>query len=205
MNEPEWITDLFKEKSLWATFVESGKFPTTPFNRRCHSRIFPLTFATCVILCLSFAESNELLRGIDAASYLLASIAATILGFLVAGLAIFTTLSDKRILIVLAQTPQKGTGVTTFKYLYYNLLRVFVIYIALLIISFAVQVVSKMGVAIGPIEMGGILFPLSLLWNGLVLPVLAVGFLEATLVLKTFIWNIYATFLSVLTVSTVID
>ena len=205
MNEPAWITDLFTETSLWQTFVESGKFPTTPFNHLVRVWLFPTTFLICVALFWATLDSNELLRGISAASYILATVTATILGFLVAGLAIFTTLSDKSILIALAKAPQKNTNVSAFKYLYYNLLRVFVIYIAVLSLSFAVQVVANMQIQIGSIEVNGLIFHLPLLWNGIILPVLIIAFSESMLVLKTFIWNIYATFLSVLTVSTVVS
>lgn len=204
MSEPDWIGDLFKEKSLWATFLESKKFPSTTFNRRIRTRVFPIAFALLTMLFLNF-NADVTLRGIDAASALLASVTATIIGFLVAGLAIFTTLSDKKILIALAQTPQKDTQVTTFKYLYFNLLNVFLIYIWTLIFSCAANVISKMAIPIGNFETSVMIIPLSIVINAITLNILFIAFFESMLTLKTFIWNIYATFVSVLTVSTVID
>ena len=205
MSEPTWISELFVEKGLWAAYLKSKKFPATSFNRRFEIFFLPIFFVSTFILLWLLSDSDETLRGIDAGSYLLASIAATIIGFLVAGLAIFTTLSDKKILIVLAQTQQKGTNVTTFKYLYYNLLNVFVVYIRVLVIAFFVQIIAKMAVPIK--DSDWVIFPLPVTdaINGVVLSGLFLLFLQSMLSLKTFIWNIYATFISVLTVSTVIE
>lgn len=205
MNEPLWISELFKEKGLWAAYLESKKFPTTSFNRRFEIFFLPISFLLALFTFWFLSDTDETLRGIDAGSYLLATVAATIIGFLVAGLAIFTTLSDKKILIVLAQTEQKGTNVTAFKYLYFNLLNVFVVYIRVLVISFFVQVAAKMAIPVKNIDLGTSSLATSDVINGIVLSVLLLLFMQSMLSLKTFIWNIYATFLSVLTVSTVIE
>jgi hypothetical protein len=200
-----WASSLFEEKSLWDTYRVSRKFPTTDFNKKIRKWGYPALFIIAITYCWNYLDAPSTSRGIDAASSILVSISATILGFLIAGLAIFTTLSDKKILIALAKTPQKGTPVTAFKYLYFNLLNIFVIYIKILILSAVTQVMCKISPHADPIVVSGVIFPTANLVNGAVLSFLGIAFAEGITCLKAFIWNIYATFISVLTVSAFLE
>jgi TM2 domain-containing membrane protein YozV len=106
--------------------------------------------------------------------------------------------------VALAQTEQNGAGVSCFKYLYFNLLNVFVVYIFILTVSSAVQVLCKMPVGVSDLIIFKVIFPSAVIVNGIVLTSLIILFSEAVICLKAFIWNIYATFISVLTVSTLL-
>lgn len=201
----EWVDDLLKEKGLWETFDASRRFPVSKLTRRIRRFGYPVILLFVFVLSWKYFDASTLNRGIDAASASLISVSATIIGFLVTGLAIFCTLNDKKTLTILAQTPQRATNVSSFKYLYFNILNIFVVFIFLLVISVVIQVFSKMAIAPQAIEFGDLEFPTAVLVNGLVLAALGVGFIEAVYSLKTFIWNIYATFVSVLAVSTLIE
>lgn len=205
MSQANWIDDLFVEKNLWQASIEARDFPSQPFNRKFRRFMYALAAPCGAFIAFGLLDENTSLRGVDSASALVSSISATILGFLVAGLAIFTTLSDKKILVVMAQTPQINTAVSVFKYLYYNLLNVFLVYISSLSISSVIQVFSKIAMPLNSIEFAGIIFRTATIINSISLIILGLIFAEICIVLKSFIWNIYATFISVLTVSSVVS
>lgn len=205
MTQPAWVSDLFAEKSLWQTFRLSLRFPSTTFSKRLRRFAYiavPLVLFSGSVGLLSVDES---LRAIDSASQIISTVAATIIGFLVAGLTIFTTLSDRKILVVMAETRQRGTEVSCFKYLFYNLLNVFVVYIIVLCVSAVIQIFSNVAFHVSNFDAFGIVFPIAGMVNALAISLLSIIAFESVITLKNFIWNIYATFISVLTVSALMD
>lgn len=205
MSAPAWIDALFREKSLWETRLVSNRFPTKPFDKMARCLVWILSLPIIGIVFTLFMSPSEEALSINAFGSTLAAYSATVIGFLVTGLAIFTTLADKSIWIELAKTYQKNAQDSSFKYLFYNILRVFTTYLTVFTISLIIYVFSSPVVEVKKFFALGYSWETASIINVLGFYALTVTFSEAILGLKSFIWNLYSTFLTMLTVSYILD
>lgn len=205
MSDATWIDDLLKEKSLWQVHSAARQFKAKPFDR--YLRIVswigipPLTAILfgCV---LSPPQQLSMLHNL---SSVLVGFCTTVLGFLIAGLAIFTTLSEKKLWVALAKTSMEDEGVSAFKYMFFNILSVFLIFLAGVIIGAFFSVAASVGLKISNFAFGHYEL-LSASWmNAGAFLILVLSFEEALLRLKSFIWNLYSTFISMLTIVELVE
>lgn len=201
----DWQDDLAQEKSLWDAFKVTRKFPQRPFNTYLRKLGYPFTVVVSLIVGVNSADNDVLRSAISVSSQNLLTFSVTVIGFLVAGLSIFTSLADKKVLIELAKTKHKGTEVSVFKVIYFNLISVFVVFLTILFGSFFVGTAVPLKIRADNIDCVGIIFPSAKILNSIILSFLIVLFLEGLIRLKSFIWNIYSTFTSMLAVSSILD
>ncbi|MHB8286281.1 MAG: hypothetical protein ACYDD1_16630, partial [Caulobacteraceae bacterium] len=69
--------------------------------------------------------------------------AATILGFLVAGFAVFATISDKVFFLHLASYRSNGRNISQFKFIFFTFIYVFIAYIVLILASLFFMVAAE--------------------------------------------------------------
>jgi len=189
-------SDLTSEKSLWDVYKLSR-------------RILPSTFQVIFVL-ISFIAlaSNSLFLSNDQ-SIILAdlrkwsemgfSFSITILGFLIAGFTIFATLSKPKMMLAMMDHTNKETGLPTLKYNFFAFMKVFVSYISFLVI-YALIVIF--GQADGFISNIVSYLPgadcVKLIIIDIVYAVVGSSFIYLLLLLKSFVFNIYAIVMNML-------
>lgn len=201
----EWKDRIFVQKSLWEVYKLSGKvLPTSTSNS-----VFFWTSVAILIAFFgwTFCDGGKIFTEKDALAFIKyvaaqgMSLSIGILGFLIAGFAIFASVTRAELFITLAEIPYKRDGkemgINRLQFVFFNFINVFTVYIGLL--SFC------MIVAIGLSDNSPVIiiaarttapFPFLpllalLLTNG----VLIVWLVTALLKLKSFIWNLYQTVL----------
>lgn len=204
IDTPDWIIDLQKEGSVLEVYKASLKLPRSNFNRLCRYLVGATSTLFLVFYITAYGDNNILLEVIKFLSDTIILIGVTILAFLAAGFTIFTTISEKNILIELAKTPQIKTDFSTFKYLFFNIMSVFSVYI--FSISCAVLVRSiyifQLPTPFGETKLNS--YSPENVIDCCIIILLSVFLTEMILKLKSFVWNIYSTFVSMLIASDVI-
>jgi hypothetical protein len=186
-----WETNLQQEKSL-SDIYRASRIIERPTSNRAVERV---SVAICIIIIFVEAiypsDNDHLLGTISKISEILVSYTTSILGFLVSGFAIFSTITSKKLLVILAQTPYRDTKLSQFKYMFFNFMNAFTNYLAILAISAFIQIASPIGwippikAAVDPIH-----FRVDLL-NVLIVCFFVLLGIRAFLELKSFIINLY--------------
>lgn len=203
--EETWREDILLEKSLFEAYKKSKKISTPKFNRKVRFFFYPFVFFSSLILVHIYQHNGLIVKAIQNINGSILAISVSVIGFLVAGITIFTTLSDRRILIELAKTEHEKSGISIFKYLFFNLLSVFVIFTGSIVLSIAYQLIGSLNIQLPIIFIKNKYINLNLLFNGFFLAILITLITELLLKLKSFIWSIYATFISMMLVSEFLD
>jgi hypothetical protein len=118
---------------------------------------------------------------------------STMLGFLISGFAIFASISKPEVLIVLARTDYKNPRISELQFIFFNFILVFIHYIIFLGACVIIKIVSGDS---GPLPKG---LDLANAYSEAIGCALASTLLAAllswlafvTLLLKSFIWNLY--------------
>ena len=127
-------------------------------------------------------------------SSLSVNFAIAILGFLIAGFSIFATLSDKELFRKLASYRRTDRSISQFKFIFFNFLYVFVIYLVVVITSAVLAVLSEENSPVDYLlhKLGSADEPAIRVVFCTVICVYLALVLHALLILRGFIWNIYA-------------
>lgn len=182
--------ELTSEKSLWDVYKLSR-------------RILPNKFQVLVILLTMaalganafFLVENEisLLRDVRKWSEFGFNFSITTLGFLIAGFTIFATLSKPRMMLAMMDHTNKETGLPTLKYNFFTFMKVFIAYI---VISIAYLLVMIIGQTDGFLSNFINLLPSSLCIKNVLIKIAYIiiggSFVYLLLLLKSFVFNIYA-------------
>ena len=200
----DWRADLQKEKSFQEVFRTSRALPKSDFNRFLYSVAGLVGFAAIA----HWSYDGDVAQSAVAALTVIDmgfNLCVPILGFLIAGFAIITTIANSRVMVRLAQTEQPDAKMSSFKNMIFNFLSVFYIYIA----TISVCIVAKILSLVHFVDPARILVGRS---ADIVLSMVnsitcaTVGFLVVLCVvrLKSFIWNIYQGFIIFLIVDDMI-
>jgi hypothetical protein len=134
-------SDITAEKNLWHIFKISFSLPKRVFNIASTASFF------AIVLCYTIFGQNssqeiraDLLTWADKGF----SFSVGILGFLVAGVAIFTAANDVSLFTHLARVKHKKSGVSYLKYNFVALMYVFIVYIFLAFLCFIIQILNDM-------------------------------------------------------------
>lgn len=182
--------ELTSEKSLWDVYKQSRRILPSKLQ------IFAVL---ATMLCLGinafvFVDNDALLlRDVRKWSEMGFNFGITTLGFLIAGFTIFATLSKPKMMLAMMEHTNKETGLRTLKYNFFAFMKVFIAYISVsLIYLFIVLMGQSDGLVANVIS----LFPNSSCVKSSIIKVsyLIVGssFVYLLLLLKSFIFNIYA-------------
>jgi len=182
--------ELTSEKSLWDVYKQSR-------------RILPSKLQTFVVLatrlCLGVNAfvlvDNDalLLRDVRKWAEMGFNFSITTLGFLIAGFTIFATLSKPKMMLAMMEHTNKETGLRTLKYNFFAFMKVFITYI---FVSLVFLFIVLMGQSDGLMANVIPLLPKSSCVKSSIIKVtyLIVGgsFVYLLLLLKSFVFNIYA-------------
>lgn len=182
--------ELTSEKSLWDVYKQSRRILPSKLQ----------TFAIlATMLCLGinafvFVDNDALLlRDVRKWAEMGFNFGITTLGFLIAGFTIFATLSKPRMMLAMMEHTNKETGLRTLKYNFFAFMKVFIAYIS---VSLFYLFIVLMGQSDGLVANVMSLIPNSSCVKSSIIKVsyLIVGssFVYLLLLLKSFIFNIYA-------------
>ena len=189
----EIMHELFAEQSLLHVYRNSRSYSENRFD-------LSIRIVTLVILCtasLVLIVSKPGLfpvavKSITSWLSLGFTYATTILGFLVAGFTIFSTMTRTEVFIALARKKHDRLGVSQLKFIFFSFLRVFILHIVLI---FACVVVTMLkdssGIYLSVLHSDHLSI---LIKKGAVLitlPVIGYLIISTLLHLKTFVWNLY--------------
>jgi hypothetical protein len=189
----EIMQELSAERSLLHVYRNSGTYSENQFDRR-------IRIATLVILCV--ASLTLILSKPDLFPIAVKSItswlslgftyATTILGFLVAGFTIFSTMTRTEVFIALAQKKHDTLGVSQLKFIFFSFLRVFILHIVLIFTCVAVSMLKdSSGIYLSILHDDRISVTIKQIAVLFILPVIGYLIISTLLHLKTFVWNLY--------------
>jgi len=189
-------SELTSEKSLWDVYKLS-------------LRIFPSklhVFLICVVMTIlginAFildSDSNIILSNVRSWATLGFNFSITTLGFLIAGFTIFATLSKPKMMLAMMDHTNSKTGLPTLKYNFFVFMKVFIAYISISIFYLSVTIFGQPdGFFSNIIELvpNGDCIKVSIVKVSYIL--MGGSFIYLLLLLKSFIFNIYAIVMNIL-------
>lgn len=184
------VEDLTSEKSLWDVYKLSKRISPNKFQLI----LVTLTFFLLAINALYFVDNTQvLLNDVRKWSEIGFSFAITTLGFLIAGFTIFATLSKPGMFLAMMDHIDTKTGLPTLKYNFFTFMKVFIGYLFFSIIYLSIVV---LGQSDGFLDNLVDLLPNSLCIKIILIKaayiVIGGSFMYLLLLLKSFIFNIYA-------------
>ena len=201
----DWTASIFSQKSMWEVYRLSNKILPKPKSNVVIFWAFVSAFL--VFFGWAMCDGGTVFTEKDALSFLQftaaqgLSLAVGILGFLIAGFAIFASVTKAELFITLAEIPYKRdgkeTGINRLQFVFFNFLNVFTVYIGLLALCLII--------GIGLSDHSPLLRIASQTPSPTpILPIMALvittgslllWLVAALLRLKSFVWNLYQTIL----------
>jgi hypothetical protein len=183
-------SDLTSEKSLWDVYKLSRRILPSRFQ------FFIIASMILLLGVNAFVLSDDyliILKDVRGWAELGFNFSITTLGFLIAGFTIFATLSKPKMMLAMMDHTNKETGLPTLKYNFFTFMKVFISYIAFSLIYLLVVLLG---------QPDGLLSNLvTFLPNTQCIKVIMIkvayiiigsSFVYLLLLLKSFIFNIYA-------------
>ncbi len=187
MTHEKMDDDVLKEKTLWQIFRASQSIPDSPFNWVAGL----CTFAIFFIYSILEKDTLRIHAVLMQIAELGVSASVSILGFLIAGFTIFSTLAKPELVVLMART-KHSCGLSYLKYNHFTFVRAFIYYLAFLGFALVVQIFGTIG---GPFSAFTRLLPDPedlLYWgNRAMLTLGAAFFTFVILQLKSFVFNVY--------------
>lgn len=195
-----WTDKIFQEKSFSAVYLKARKVCSSRVNSG--TALATFIILTCYlianflggILWMPFSSVVITIRSIGDAGL---TITTQLLGFLVAGFAIFASITKPEIFIMLAKLPHKDSDITRLQFIFFNFMFAFIHFILFLAASVFVKVALGTN---GPLS-GGLRAladshpKLLAVAAGLSLCALSTWLVFILMLLKSFIWNMYQSIL----------
>ena len=129
----EIMKELFAEKSLLHVYRNSGSYSENRFDLSIRVATLVILCATSLVLLISKPDLFPVaVKSITGWLSLGFTYATTILGFLVAGFTIFSTMTRTEVFIALARKKHDTLGVSQLKFIFFSFLRVFILHIVLI-------------------------------------------------------------------------
>lgn len=193
MTEPHKIhSELSKEKSLWEVYCASRSYSENRLDRAAR------LLTAIALLTLSFSCFFVRLDVFPAAARATVNwlnlgftYAVTILGFLVAGFTIFSTMTRTEIFVALAEQVHPDLQVSQLKFIFHSFIRVFILHILLLMSCILALMLRDMSeIYLSPLSVSDAILTKKISVV-IILPLIGYGLVSALLHLKTFVWNLY--------------
>lgn len=182
--------EITKEKSLWDVYLLCKRITISTFH------VCILLTASIFLLTNSFfieKDMSHLVSDIRNWALIGFNFAVTTLGFLIAGFTIFATLSKPDMFLQMMSVQHKKTQMPTLKYNFMAFMKVFISFITFTFIYLVIILFCQANGMIGNIID---LFPYSTVIKELIIKlgycVIGTSLIYLVLVVKTFIFNIYA-------------
>lgn len=196
-----WKTVLFEEKSFWDVYVKARRITGSRFNRY----LVRLCFVVLVALVVSpdfypwtsAPGTSALIKWVREWADIGVSFTTSILGFLVAGFSIFATITKNELFVALANIPYrkngKETGISQFKFIFFNFIIVFIHYLAFLSACLFISLLLSEGGLI-TMTVSALTKELPVVQKSIAsfgVVIMGSWFVSIVLMLKSFIWNLY--------------
>lgn len=191
-----WQDRLISEKSLLAVYRKARKVASAPINVRLAWGVFvvmALALATNAWFGMPVAPYASLIVGIREVADAGFAFTTAILGFLIAGFAIFASITKPGVFILLAKLDHKREGISRLQFIFFNFLLVFIHFLTFLGLCLIVKVTLYSG---GPLSGAlrwaaeswriGIIIGVSLMFAAM-----TAWLVFLLMLLKSFIWNLY--------------
>ncbi|UBU49919.1 hypothetical protein LCW13_06615 [Cobetia amphilecti] len=189
-------SDLTSEKSLWDVYI---------LSRRILPGKFQVIFVAIIFLLLSlnaFLLSNDeeiILSDLRKWSEMGFNFSITTLGFLIAGFTIFATLSKPKMMLAMMDHVNKETGLPTLKYNFFAFIKVFISYIFFLVFYALILLFGQPGGFIANLSEHVPSFVcVKYVTINIVYAIVGSSFIYLLLLLKSFVFNIYAIVMNML-------
>jgi len=195
-----WIDALFAEKTLYQVYRKARKVASTRFNFGVALCVFCVLFISMCLRIWFFGEPLSYVGAIITTRNIAATgftYSISILGFLITGFAIFSSVTRPQVFLLLAMIPHKDSGISRMHFIFFNFLFVFVHYICFLMAcTFVVVLLAAKGPFSDLMKILADWHPFIVSYGGGVFVALGVSWLFFLLMLlKSFIWNIYQSIL----------
>jgi hypothetical protein len=199
----DWRDKVTAEKSLFEVYRKARKVGSSRSNfvAAVIALIGFLSIASIDHrLCLGIFPMDKLANFIGRLADIGFALTTAILGFLIAGFAIFSSITRPEIFAALAKLDHKDSGISKLQFIFFNFLLVFVHYLAFLATSIAVKLWLPLAPAFNrALEVHWMLPAMSLWWSAVGLSAILLAWLVfLIMLLKSFIWNIYQAVLVVI-------
>jgi hypothetical protein len=192
----DWKDRLVSEKSLLAVYRKARKVASAPLNARLAWGVFvtmALALAANARFGMPVAPYASLIVGIRGVADAGFAFTTAILGFLIAGFAIFASITKPGVFILLAKLDHKKEGISRLQFIFFNFLLVFIHFLAFLGLCLIVKIALHSG---GPLSGAlrwvaesrqiAIVIGASLMFAGM-----TAWLVFLLMLLKSFIWNLY--------------
>ena len=199
----DWRDKVTAEKSLLDVFWKARKVASARSNRH----VAVLAFLVLLVLFYVDRHFEFAIFSTEAMSSLIEqagdvgfTLTTAILGFLIAGFSIFSSITKPEIFAALAKLDHKDSGLSRLQFIFFNFLLVFIHYLAFLAVSIAIKIFLPVVVeAAGLIEVRLSVAHAVVWWVGATLIAVVLAWLVfLVMLLKSFIWNIYQAVLVVI-------
>jgi hypothetical protein len=142
------MDDLLAEKKLLDVFKKSLRLPRSKFNL--FSTVLAIVLLT-IHVSYSTQSRLDLHNAVRAAAANGFSLSLGLLGFLIAGLTILSSVSSSGLVVHMANTEYKNSGISYLKYNYFGLVSVFIWYLIFAFCCMAITVFGAQGSALSAI------------------------------------------------------
>lgn len=189
-------SDLTSEKSLWDVYKLSRRILPSKFQV-----IFVLGSFLALVSNSFFLASDQdiILADLRKWSEMAFSFSITILGFLIAGFTIFATLSKPKMMLAMMEHTNKETGLPTLKYNFFAFMKVFIAYITFLVLYALIMLFGQSdGFIANFIEYLPNADCVKSTMINIVYAIVGSSFIYLLLLLKSFVFNIYAIVMNML-------
>jgi hypothetical protein len=187
------VRELFAETSLLHVYKNSMSYSENRFDRCI--RIFTLVVLCTASLILILSKEDLFPVAVKSITSWLSlgfTYATTILGFLVAGFTIFSTMTRTEVFIALAVKTHDTLGVSQLKFIFFSFLRVFILHIALIFACVAITMLKdSSAIYLSPLHNDHASITIKKFATVMVLPFIGYLIVSTLLHLKTFVWNLY--------------
>ena len=183
-------SDLTSEKSLWDVYKLSRRILPSKFQ---YITIIFVMMLLAINAFIFVDGYQSILHDVRKWSELGFNFSITTLGFLIAGFTIFATLSKPKMMLAMMDHVNKETGLPTLKYNFFTFMKVFIAYIAFSVVYLLVLLLGQPD--------GFLTNLIYLLPNSNCVKTIAIkvayiiiggSFVYLLLLLKSFVFNIYA-------------
>ncbi len=189
----EIMKELFAEKSLLHVYRNSRSYSENRFDLCIRIATLVILCAASLILIISAPDLFPIaVKSITSWLSLGFTYATTILGFLVAGFTIFSTMTRTEVFIALARKKHDTLGVSQLKFIFFSFLRVFILHITLIFSCVAVTMLKdSSAVYLSVLHDDRLSILIKKIAVLVILPVIGYLIVSTLLHLKTFVWNLY--------------
>lgn len=196
----DWTTKIFQEKTFSSVYFKARKVCSSRVNLGTAVLTFAILLAYLVANLrhsIAWMGLSSIVTTIRAIGEVGLTVTTQLLGFLIAGFAIFASITKPEIFIILANLPHTKGDITRLQFIFFNFLFVFIHFILFLAVSIFVKTALPSN---GPLS--GLLqwlvgtHPVALsVLAGLLMCALSAWLVFILMLLKSFIWNMYQSIL----------